>query len=147
RGVLDQSFGKHMVVISSLAKQFARQLAQMAFGAAGAFALKFSFQTKDPTFLLFPMTLSQEVTRRSNCWTRLPKIDAHHSVMRFDLWRGNADHHMQPEAPFSVTQISTTHLVANVLLCVPIRHHCKLHASGNGGQAGNHVVPVDPIRS
>ena len=52
--VLNDTLRKYMVVISSLAKQFPRELTQVAFCALCAFALKFTTEAENTFLLFFP---------------------------------------------------------------------------------------------
>jgi hypothetical protein len=62
RSTLDKAFGEDMIVITTLAQQFATQLTKMSSSRFGALCLEFATKTEDTTFLLFPTTLTQKVT-------------------------------------------------------------------------------------
>ena len=59
---LNNAFGKNMVVISSLPKQFPTQLLEVPLSRASAFSLKLTTETEDAAFLLFPALLPEKVT-------------------------------------------------------------------------------------
>ncbi len=59
---LHNAFGKNMVVISSLPKQFPTQLLEVPLSRASAFSLKLTTETEDAAFLLFPPLLPEKVT-------------------------------------------------------------------------------------
>src|SRR5258706_6810924 len=116
--MLHNAFRKHVVVIFALPKQFATQLLKMSLSRFGAFGLQFSTKTEDAAFLLFPLSLSQEMLIRGDCWP----IQA--QVYPNNLLRGNASRFrdgngdMQAPLPLARAQDSTTHLPPNALLCI-----------------------------
>jgi hypothetical protein len=61
--MLHNAFGKHMIMVSSLPKQFARKLFQVPFGRARSFSLQFSTEAEDAAFLLFPTPFTQDEPR------------------------------------------------------------------------------------
>ena len=142
---MDEAFRQHVVVIPALPKQFASETLEVFFRALGAFGLQFPSQTKDPPFLCFPATFSEEVMRRGDGRAGLTQINTNHRRSWFDDWCRNAHHDMQPEAPFPVTQLGTTDLVTEGLLCVPVHYHGNLKSSCNGSQATGQGLPVHPI--
>ena len=60
-GMGDDALTQHVIMIFALPKPFARELAQMAFRAPGAFGLQLSAETEETAFLLFPVAASQEL--------------------------------------------------------------------------------------
>ncbi|WP_220199834.1 hypothetical protein [Ktedonospora formicarum] len=60
-GVLYDAFAEDMVMVFALPKPFAREPAQVALRALGAFGLQLATQTEETALLLFPAPLAQEV--------------------------------------------------------------------------------------
>ncbi len=144
RGVLDDAFGEDMIMISSLAQQFARELAQVAFRAPGAFCLKLATQAEDATFLFLPASLSQELLRGGDSRTIESQVNSHHFLRGSGSRFRDGEGDMEGEASLAVAQIGTTDLAANVLLCIGRDTKGQFNTPGNGRKATDHRVPLDP---
>ncbi len=142
--VLDNAFTQHMVMVSSLAQLFPAQFLEMPFCRAGAFCLKFSSETEDAPFLLFPAPFPQKLARGCHGRAVEAQIDPDHLVG----WGNNrvrkGKHDMEGQASLTFAQIRARDLASHVLVRMAGNTERHFHTSLDGGKATGHAVPLDP---
>ncbi len=146
-GVLNNAFGKDMIVISSLPKLLARKLFQVPFSRRRAFFLKGSTETEDAAFLLFPTTISQEITLGSDCRAIQSQAYTNDFLCSFNQGRGLRYDDMQEVAALPETEISGTDRPADVLACVLGDQKGYFLPSGHTGKTTGQLSPLDPLRT
>jgi hypothetical protein len=114
RGVGNDALTENMVMIFALPKQFARELAQVAFRTLCAFGLQFPLETEDPTLLLFPATFTEELLIGGDSRTIQPEINTHD----FPRWGNhrirNAHDHMQRITTSAPAKVGTAYLASDL---------------------------------
>ncbi len=65
-------------MVSSLPKQFARKLFQVPFSRFGSLRLKLATEAEDAAFLLFPLTISQELAIAGHGWPIQAEVNTNH---------------------------------------------------------------------
>jgi hypothetical protein len=145
--MLHHAFREDVIVISTSPKLFAAQLFEVTFCRAAAFGLQLAFQTEGTLFLFLPVLLSQELTSRSDCWPVQTQVNPDH-LLRWDNG-GLRDgyHDMERVTPFAITQISTTHAIADILLKVSRYRERQFNPPIHCSETTGHAVPLDPVRT
>ncbi len=145
--VLDEALGEDVIVVSASPKLFARELLEVSLGASGAFGLQLSFQTEGTPFLFFPLLLAQELTSRSDSRPIQTQVNPDHFLGRNNSRLRDGDNDMEHVTPFAITQISTTHAIANIRLQVSRHREGQFNTPDYGGKATSERVPLDPVRT
>jgi hypothetical protein len=142
---LHNAFGKNMVVVSSLPKQFPTQLLEMPLSRASAFSLKLTTQMEDAAFLLFPPMLPEKVTSGRDRRVIESQVNADHLGRGSDQRRRQRDDNMEEVASLAHTQVSRTDVAADVLLGMLRNRERQFHATRNGSKTGREDFPLDPV--
>jgi len=147
RGSGHNPFTEDMIVVSALPKPFLVQLLEVLLRRTSAFGLQFSLEAEETMFLLFPSLLSQELSVGSDCRAIETQINSNHVLRRRNngFRKGNND--VKREASLAQAQVSTTHVVANVLH--EVRWHLERHfyAPVDCGKTTAERLPLDPVRT
>jgi len=141
---LHNAFGKNMVVISSLPKQFPTQLLEVPLRRASAFSLKLTTETEDAAFLLFPPLLPEKVPSGRDRRVIESQINADHLRRGSDQRRRQRDDNMEEVVSLAQTEVSRTDFAADVLLGMLRNRERQFHATRNGSQTGREGFPLDP---
>jgi hypothetical protein len=146
-GILDNAFGEDMVVISSLAKQFTRELFEVSLSALCAFCLELTTNAEDATFLLFPTAFTQEVAIAGDGRVIQPKVNANHLIRVGNVGSRDMDNDVEEVSSVMETQVSGADFPANVLGGMFGDRKAHLNTAGDSGEGTCHALPLDPIGS
>lgn len=145
RSRLDNPLGEHMIMVTTLPKQFARKVLQVPFSRLGAMLLQLATKTEETPLLLFPSSISQEVTIGGHSRTVQPKINANGLMIFLNDWLRDTHHNMQAVATLAIAQISTAWRAGEIGERILRNGNGQLYPSCGGRNAESPARPFGPV--
>jgi hypothetical protein len=145
--ILNNALGEDMIMVSSLPKQFSRKLFQVPFSRLGSFGLQLASNAMHATFLLFPPSVTQELTIGGNRRPIQAKVNSNHLFRRCDVRSRNGYNDMKVVAPVVKAQVRRTRLSFGVLESMLWDGKTNLKSPLNSRKASGCDLPLDPIGS
>jgi hypothetical protein len=146
-GILNDTLGEDMIMISSLPKQFSRKLFQVPFGRFCSFGLELAAEAEDAAFLLFPSVFSQEVTIASDGWMIKSKVNTNYITRGIDNRSRDIDNDVEEVTPVTETQVGRADFPTNILSGMLRDRKGHLKASRYSGKGASQRLPLDPVRT